>query len=114
MSETVAASVPETPVMPSDFAATARQMHRLGDPTRLAILAYLADGPAVVGTIRTSIDMRDWPRLSYHLSVLKQGGLVASTRRKTFRIYELTETGERVWQIAKTLRAMFAAAEVTA
>jgi len=51
----------------------------LADPTRRAILARLADGPATVKEIAAPFDMSG-PAVSKHLRVLERAGLIQQRR----------------------------------
>ncbi len=62
--------------------------HALADPTRRAILARLAQGPAAVGQIETPIRMA-MPTLLQHLRVLERGGLIATEKQGRQRICHL-------------------------
>jgi DNA-binding transcriptional ArsR family regulator len=56
----------------------------LADPTRRAILARLADGPATVGEIAAPLPI-SLPAVSRHLDVLERAGLIARGRRAQWR-----------------------------
>lgn len=56
----------------------------LADPTRRAILARLAHGPATVKEISAPFNMSG-PAVSKHLRVLERAGLVASGREAQWR-----------------------------
>ena len=56
----------------------------LADPTRRAILARLASGPANVKELSRPFDMSG-PAVSKHLRVLERAGLVARRRDAQFR-----------------------------
>ena len=56
----------------------------LADPTRRAILARLADGPATVGEIAEPFTLT-LPAISKHLAVLERAGLIARGRRAQWR-----------------------------
>jgi DNA-binding transcriptional ArsR family regulator len=62
------------------------QFEALGDATRRAILARLADGPLPVGEIARDFPMSR-PAISQHLRVLKQAGLVTDSAAGTRRLY---------------------------
>lgn len=51
----------------------------LADPTRRAIVARLADGPASVGDVAAPFPM-SLPAVSKHLKVLERAGLIARDR----------------------------------
>ena len=60
----------------------------LGDPTRRAIVACLAQRPYAVGELADELPISR-PAVSQHLKVLKDAGLVAERSSGTRRIYRL-------------------------
>ncbi|HEY2155436.1 MAG TPA: metalloregulator ArsR/SmtB family transcription factor [Isosphaeraceae bacterium] len=66
-----------TDTLSSTFAA-------LADPTRRAILARLADGPATVKELSAPFPMSG-PAVSKHLRVLESAGLIARGREAQWR-----------------------------
>lgn len=56
----------------------------LADPTRRAILARLAEGPATVGELAAPFDMSG-PAVSKHLRVLERAGLIMQGREAQWR-----------------------------
>jgi DNA-binding transcriptional ArsR family regulator len=60
----------------------------LGDPTRRAIVAALADGPRAVGELADGLPVSR-PAVSQALKVLKDAGLVSERADGTRRIYRL-------------------------
>lgn len=60
----------------------------LGDPTRLAIVAALADRPRAVGELADGLPVSR-PAVSQALKVLKDAGLVSESAAGTRRIYRL-------------------------
>ena len=56
----------------------------LADPTRRAILARLADGPATVKQLSEPLPMSG-PAVSKHLRVLERAGLIARGRNAQWR-----------------------------
>ena len=58
----------------------ARRLKSLADPSRLAIVAYLATGPRTVGEIAQYLDLAQ-PTVSNHAKVLRDAGVVSGTRR---------------------------------
>lgn len=63
----------------------------LSDPTRRAVLANLASGPAAVSELAEPFDMA-LPSFTQHLKVLEESGLVASQKRGRRRFYRLEPT----------------------
>ena len=64
----------------------------LGDPTRRAIFERLASGPSAVGTLADGLPVTR-PAVSQHLRVLKDAGLVTSSRDGNRRIYRADPAG---------------------
>lgn len=75
-------------------------LHAIGDPTRLAILRCLAEGPLPVVKLASGFSVSR-PAISQHLRVLKDAGLVADRRLGTQRIYHIDSKG------VEALRAHF-------
>ena len=63
----------------------------LGDPTRQAIVACLAEGPCAVGELAARLPVSR-PAVSQALKVLKDAGLVTERAVGTRRIYRLDPT----------------------
>jgi DNA-binding transcriptional ArsR family regulator len=64
----------------------------LGDPTRRAILACLAERPQAVGELAAALPISR-PAVSQHLKVLKDAGLVTDRAAGTRRVYRLDPAG---------------------
>jgi len=64
----------------------------LGDPTRRAIIACLAERPRAVGELADELPVSR-PAVSQHLKVLKSAGLVTERAAGTRRIYRLNPAG---------------------
>ena len=64
----------------------------LGDPSRRAIVASLAEQPRAVGELADRLPISR-PAVSQHLKVLKDAGLVAEEPVGTRRVYHLNEAG---------------------
>ena len=64
----------------------------LGDPTRRAIVACLAEGPRAVGDLAKQLPISR-PAVSQHLKVLKDAGLVVDRAEGTRRVYRLDPAG---------------------
>ena len=69
---------------------TARLFHALSDPTRLGILERLRSGERCVCDLMDSLDAAQ-SRLSFHLRVLKDAGLVADRRDGRWVYYTLSK-----------------------
>jgi DNA-binding transcriptional ArsR family regulator len=66
----------------------------LSEPLRLRIISILSVQPLCVCVIKEIIRIPD-SKLSYHLSILKNAGLVNSRRDGNWIMYNLTEIGNR-------------------
>ena len=81
---------PSTPALDSDEAdVLAARFKALADPARVAILNRLASADEVcVCNFVDALDIAQ-PTVSHHLKVLRDAGLVESTRRGTWAFYRL-------------------------
>jgi ArsR family transcriptional regulator, arsenate/arsenite/antimonite-responsive transcriptional repressor len=93
---------PTTPALAERDAETlAARFKALADPTRVAIVNRLAaGGECCVCDLNADFDLSQ-PTISHHLKVLRDAGLVASTRRGTWAHYHLVP--EAVEQLRHTL-----------
>ena len=64
----------------------------LGDSTRLAIVARLAEQPQAVGQLAAGLPISR-SAVSQHLKILRDAGLVEDTAAGTRRIYRLNPVG---------------------
>ena len=71
-----------------DLPRAARLFHALSDETRLGILAMLGDGERCVCDLQDALDAAQ-SRLSFHLKVLKEAGLVTDRREGRLSYYAL-------------------------
>jgi len=69
-----------------------RLFQALADPTRRAILARLAEGPARVTDLAGPTGLR-LPTVMRHLAVLEEGGLIASTKDGRVRTCAIVPDG---------------------
>jgi ArsR family transcriptional regulator len=60
----------------------------LSDPTRVAIVNRLAAAECCVCDLNAAFELSQ-PTISHHLKVLREAGLVDSTRRGTWAYYRL-------------------------
>jgi ArsR family transcriptional regulator len=81
---------PDTPPLGRGEAELlAARFKALADPARVSILNRLADGGEVcVCNFAAALDLAQ-PTVSHHLKVLREAGLVESTRRGTWAYYRL-------------------------
>ena len=68
----------------------ASKLKVLSDSTRLAALEFLMDGPRNVGELMEELRVEQ-SLLSHHLAVLRDNGLVKTTREGKTIIYQLPE-----------------------
>lgn len=71
-----------------DAARTATWFHALSDPTRVAILHMLRDGERCVCELQDELEAAQ-SRLSFHLRVLREAGLVADRRDGRWAYYRV-------------------------
>lgn len=72
----------------ADLAATARLFQALSDETRLAILEMLRSGECCVCELQDALDAAQ-SRLSFHLKVLREAGLVQDRKEGRWSYYSL-------------------------
>lgn len=77
------------PVASLDLTRAAALFHALSDPTRLAILERLRGGEHCVCDLQDVLDAGQ-SRLSFHLRVLKDAGLVTDRKEGRWSYYALT------------------------
>ena len=71
-----------------DLEAASALFHALSDPTRLEIARMLAGGERCVCELAEALDVAQ-SRLSFHLKILKDAGLVSDRREGTWVHYSL-------------------------
>ncbi len=71
-----------------------RVYHALSDPLRLTILYLLRDQPLCVCVINRFMRLAG-SKLSYHLTILKESGLIEGEYHGNWIIYSLTDTGRK-------------------
>lgn len=72
----------------TDLARAAAVFHALSDETRLAIVVLLKDGERCVCELMDSLQSAQ-SRLSFHLKVLKESGLVSDRKEGRWSYYTL-------------------------
>jgi ArsR family transcriptional regulator len=95
---------PETPPLGEDESIElAARFKALGDPTRVAIVNRLAScDECCVCDLNDAFDLSQ-PTISHHLKVLRDAGLVESSRRGTSSYYRLVTGAVR--ELRQTLGA---------
>ena len=83
-----------------ESAELAARFKALGDPTRVAIVNRLAAGECCVCDLTEAFELSQ-PTISHHLKVLRDAGLVQSSRRGTWAHYRLVP--EAVQALRQTL-----------
>ena len=93
---------PATPPLPrADADALAARFKALADPARVAIVNRLAAAEEVcVCDLNAALELSQ-PTVSHHLRVLREAGLVESSRRGTWAFYRLVP--EAIEQLRGTL-----------
>jgi len=93
---------PSTPPLAADDAgALADKFKALADPARVAIVNRLAAADEVcVCDLNAALELSQ-PTVSHHLRVLREAGLVESSRRGTWAFYRLVP--EAIEQLRGTL-----------
>ena len=81
-------------------------LQAVADPVRWAVLAMLADAPRCVCKLQEQIPIAG-NLLSYHLKVLREAGLVATSRRGRWVDYALANDA------AERMRAALPGAQVS-
>lgn len=67
--------------------------HASADAYRIKILEMLRIQPLCACIIREALDITK-SKLSYHLKILQEAGMITGTAKGTWIVYELTEYGE--------------------
>jgi ArsR family transcriptional regulator len=83
------------PLEPHDAESLAARFRALADPTRVAIVNRLAaSAECCVCDLNAAFDLSQ-PTISHHLKVLRDAGLVESSRRGTWAYYRLVPDAVR-------------------
>lgn len=86
--ETLAGRIPDQ----AELEEHAKAHHALSDPLRLTILYLIRDQPLCVCVINRFMRLAG-SKLSYHLNILKESGLVDGEYLGNWVIYSLTDKG---------------------
>jgi len=78
-----------------DLASKAERFQAVSDPIRLQILHALDLIDLCPCLLKEITDLTD-SGLSYHLNILEEARLIASSPRKRWRVYVLTEQGKKL------------------
>ena len=88
--EALAGRIPST----TKLEEKSRVYHALSDPLRLTILYLLRDQPLCVCVINRFMHLAG-SKLSYHLNILKESGMIEGEYHGNWIIYSLTDTGRK-------------------
>ena len=77
-----------SPASAADVGRAVTLFHALSDPTRLAILEMLRGGEQCVCDLQSELDAAQ-SRLSFHLRVLREAGLVTGRRAGRWSYYAI-------------------------
>lgn len=77
-------------------------LKHVSEPTRLHVVLMLGQGERHVGAICEVLDQSQ-PATSHHLALLRHGGIIAPRREGKNNFYGLTERGERLASIVRTM-----------
>jgi ArsR family transcriptional regulator len=91
--EVLAAGIPPA----AELVEKGRVYHALSDPIRLTILYLVRDQPLCVCVINQYMKLAG-SKLSYHLNILKETGLISGEYHGNWIIYSITGTGKRYLQ----------------
>ncbi|HUQ48445.1 MAG TPA: metalloregulator ArsR/SmtB family transcription factor [Gemmatimonadaceae bacterium] len=92
------------PKVALDTARAAQLFHALSDETRLGIIEMLRDGERCVCDLQGDLDAAQ-SRLSFHLKVLRDAGLVADRREGRWSYYTIVpKTLGELHDVAVSLR----------
>ncbi len=89
--------------MTQDVARAARLFHALADETRLQIVEFLSHGEQCVCDLADALETGQ-SRLSFHLKILKEAGLIRDRREGRWNYYSLAP--EAFEEVARLVGAM--------
>jgi ArsR family transcriptional regulator len=90
----------------TELDAGSRIYHALSDPIRLSILYIIKDQPLCVCVINRFMHLAG-SKLSYHLNILKESGLIEGEYHGNWIIYSVTERGHRMLQCTENAGRKF-------
>lgn len=82
-------------IKPEQIKAQANLHRILSDETRLTLLQAIKQCDICPCVLKVMMKISD-SRLSYHLMVLEEAGLVRSYKKKNWKIYSITEKGRSI------------------
>jgi ArsR family transcriptional regulator len=91
------------PAVALDLSRAAELFHALSDPTRLSVLELLREGERCVCELQAEIEASQ-SRLSFHLKVLKEAGLVTDRKEGRWSYYAIaTDTLSEAHDVVRVL-----------
>ncbi len=78
------------------------RLKQVSDPTRLQVNLMLAEGEKHVGALCETLNQSQ-PATSHHLALLRHGGIITPRRQGKNNFYSLTEAGEQLATVVKTV-----------
>jgi len=85
-----------------DLEKTSKTYNALSDPLRLTILYLIKDQPLCVCVINRFMRLAG-SKLSYHLTILKDNGLIEGEYHGSWIIYSITSHGRKALKCAKRM-----------
>ncbi|WP_406694905.1 ArsR/SmtB family transcription factor [Singulisphaera sp. Ch08] len=82
----------------------ANLLKQVSDPTRLQIILMLSEGEKHVGALGEHLNQSQ-PAVSHHLALLRHGGIIAPRRQGKNNFYALTEIGDELAKVVKSVIA---------
>jgi DNA-binding transcriptional ArsR family regulator len=79
-------------------------LKQVSDPTRLQVVLMLSEGEKHVGALCDELSQSQ-PAVSHHLALLRHGGIIAPRRVGKNNFYALTEAGEELAGVVKSIMA---------
>jgi len=85
-----------------DASKKGKVLEAVANPTRMTILCIIVKQPLCVCIIKELVGMPD-SKLSYHLNILKETGLIQGKRQGSWIIYYPTKKGQAATELIKNL-----------
>lgn len=79
-------------------------LKQVSDPTRLQVILMLSEGERHVGALSEELGQSQ-PAVSHHLALLRHGGIISPRRQGKNNFYGLTDTGEELAEVVKSIMA---------
>jgi DNA-binding transcriptional ArsR family regulator len=77
-------------------------LKQVSDPTRLQVILMLSEGEKHVGAVCEQLNMSQ-AAVSHHLALLRHGSIIAPRRQGKNNFYGLTDAGEELAAVVKTI-----------